>query len=279
VKRCTKCGLEKPFEDFYKNKGRKDGLNAWCKSCFNNATKLKRSGAYEYDPKHKEYITLSIDGIKRCTKCKSIKPFDQYYKDKSRFDGFDSKCKTCRDEGNIVYFERNIEKIKEYREDYRIKHRGADKIRHRNYYLNNREDKLSKNKKYREEHKTEYLEYIKQYDLSPKGRMSRARRYHNRRDRLKMTGKGNLNYSEWDLCIKECGNKCPMCGKYFCEDLKPTVDHIYPVYMGGSLSYWNVQPLCSKCNSSKGRSIRPDHEIRKAQTIANRLAFILNIST
>ena len=33
MKKCTKCGVEKRFEDFYKNKNYKDGLRYWCKSC------------------------------------------------------------------------------------------------------------------------------------------------------------------------------------------------------------------------------------------------------
>ena len=33
-KRCPKCGIEKDFSEFSKNKGSKDGLNNWCKECF-----------------------------------------------------------------------------------------------------------------------------------------------------------------------------------------------------------------------------------------------------
>lgn len=32
-KKCPKCQENKPFEDFYKNKYRKDGLSNYCKSC------------------------------------------------------------------------------------------------------------------------------------------------------------------------------------------------------------------------------------------------------
>ena len=33
-KTCPKCKQEKPLSEFYKNRSRKDGLQAWCKDCF-----------------------------------------------------------------------------------------------------------------------------------------------------------------------------------------------------------------------------------------------------
>lgn len=33
MKRCTACGMSKPASEFYKHRGRKDGLTEWCKEC------------------------------------------------------------------------------------------------------------------------------------------------------------------------------------------------------------------------------------------------------
>lgn len=33
LKRCTKCGVEKPLDQFYKSKQHADGLFPWCKAC------------------------------------------------------------------------------------------------------------------------------------------------------------------------------------------------------------------------------------------------------
>ncbi len=38
TKKCTKCGQERESKWFYKQKGTKDGLRTWCKSCFDGAT-------------------------------------------------------------------------------------------------------------------------------------------------------------------------------------------------------------------------------------------------
>lgn len=43
LKKCTKCGHEKPAEGFYKNVSAKDGLNSQCKQCLNVAIKKWQS--------------------------------------------------------------------------------------------------------------------------------------------------------------------------------------------------------------------------------------------
>lgn len=37
TKCCSKCKKEKPLTDFYKRKAAKDGVNSWCKECFNKS--------------------------------------------------------------------------------------------------------------------------------------------------------------------------------------------------------------------------------------------------
>ena len=45
-KRCTKCGEEKPLEEFSKNISIADGLERWCKDC-------KKKRQQEYRDKHR----------------------------------------------------------------------------------------------------------------------------------------------------------------------------------------------------------------------------------
>ncbi len=50
--------------------------------------------------------------MKRCTKCKKIKPLTEFYKDKNAKDGHMCRCKVCRDEATKNYQKAHPEKIK-----------------------------------------------------------------------------------------------------------------------------------------------------------------------
>ena len=52
IKECTKCGVKKELDEFYKNKGTKDGRSCWCKECI----QVKESGKKEEYTKVKELV-------------------------------------------------------------------------------------------------------------------------------------------------------------------------------------------------------------------------------
>ncbi len=52
------------------------------------------------------------------------------------------------------------------------------------------------------------------------------------------------------LCLRN-GFRCLMCGKRF-RPTGLTADHIVPISKGGVNFISNIQPLCGRCNSSKG---------------------------
>jgi uncharacterized protein YdaU (DUF1376 family) len=61
--------------------------------------------------------------------------------------------------------------------------------------------------------------------------------------------KGRHTPDEWKSLLDFCGNACVRCGANRVEIVK---DHIQPIYQGGSDAIDNLQPLCVRCNSSKG---------------------------
>lgn len=63
-KKCSKCGKVKPIEEFYKNKGTKDGHGHYCKDCHGKRSKVTyctnetyRSNAKLRNIKHKFNLT------------------------------------------------------------------------------------------------------------------------------------------------------------------------------------------------------------------------------
>jgi uncharacterized protein YdaU (DUF1376 family) len=60
--------------------------------------------------------------------------------------------------------------------------------------------------------------------------------------------KGTHTTEQWIALRHVCGYVCVKCGASGHQDR----DHITPVYQGGSDSIDNIQPLCARCNASKG---------------------------
>jgi hypothetical protein len=42
LKRCTRCEIDYPIEEFHSNAGRDDGLDSWCRTCVGLRTKRYR---------------------------------------------------------------------------------------------------------------------------------------------------------------------------------------------------------------------------------------------
>lgn len=55
------------------------------------------------------------------------------------------------------------------------------------------------------------------------------------------------------LLLSEQANQCPYCLRFFSADLPPTIDHYYPVRLGGKHHDDNLQLACKPCNSRKHR--------------------------
>lgn len=82
----------------------------------------------------------------------------------------------------------------------------------------------------------------------------------NRRAKVALTGGA---FSGADIAkLKLIQNSlCAGCGK----QTKLTVDHIMPIYLGGSSNIENLQLLCMPCNRSKGRK-HPEEWLRSPAT-------------
>ena len=78
--------------------------------------------------------------------------------------------------------------------------------------------------------------------------------------------KGTHSQDEWTGIVAACGGACVKCGSV--DSVQK--DHITPIYQGGSDGIENLQPLCKKCNSSKGPD-STDHRPPEVVNLAQRL--------
>ena len=118
--------------------------------------------------------------------------------------------------------EKNPDKIRAYNKEYQRKPEDPDKKseRNRNYWKENPEKK-------------------REYDRNRRARKQRA--------------EGNFTSREFNQLCEQYDYRCLMCGK---KKAKLTADHVIPLVKGGVNTIDNIQPLCTRCNSSKNDKIR-----------------------
>jgi 5-methylcytosine-specific restriction endonuclease McrA len=146
--------------------------------------------------------------------------------------------------------------------------REAHNARMRDYYKRHREEHLARCREYRAKNpdyiqkwKDEHPGYDKKWREEHPGysteKTSVWRRNHplewrahhkaNEHKRRRALNNGDLTGEQWLELLAQCNYKCVKCGKPYKH-----MDHIIPISRGGKHTLSNVQPLCAKCNLSKG---------------------------
>jgi len=164
--------------------------------------------------------------MKQCRKCGRILPVSEFYVDSTMADGLRGFCKKCWCDYNRAY-------------------RQAHK-----------EEERADGRKYRQSHKEETRASHRAYNQAhPEvGRAST----HQRRARKLAVGYEHIDDR---LVFEQAGYRCQLCGRKtrldFNRDhpLYPNLDHIIPLFRGGSHTWGNVQCLCHECNSRKQTSV------------------------
>jgi hypothetical protein len=93
LKRCTKCGVDKPLSAYGKRKGGSYGLHPLCKECQQPLDRAR------YEAKRDELLAAEQDDtskVKRCTNCGVDKPLSAYGKQPGGRLGLHPRCKECR---------------------------------------------------------------------------------------------------------------------------------------------------------------------------------------
>lgn len=61
--------------------------------------------------------------------------------------------------------------------------------------------------------------------------------------------KGTHTERDWEIMQALCKFRCVICGT---DEFRLTRDHVEPIAAGGCDCIANIQPVCGKCNASKG---------------------------
>lgn len=141
MKTCTKCGDYKQYDEFVKDKSRKDGYSSQCKNCKHKRYILLKSNSLLQ--LKKEIISSIIlenkmlikDGKKICSHCKKIFKIENL---RGR------KCINCHNLLGEKWRENNKEKIKKISKIYR--ERNPEKVKEsvRKYRLKKKLEKENK---------------------------------------------------------------------------------------------------------------------------------------
>ena len=81
--------------------------------------------------------------------------------------------------------------------------------------------------------------------------------------------RGTHTVQEWALLRIATGEVCPRCKN---SEYRHELDHIVPIYQDGSDLLENIQPLCARCNSSKGPESIDYRPVGIVDAIRNALA-------
>lgn len=187
------------------------------------------------------------DNPKTCSTCGLGKPIDAFAKDKSKRDGFHTKCKACVKTYKAV----NSERIRAQRKEYRQENKeaiAAYQAQYRPIYrAKNKTQLVAESVKWRRNNPERAAEHCRQ----SRKRHPETSRAATRNRRARLAACDGRHTSE---DIQEIGAnqrwRCACC-KTNLKKVGHHVDHIHPIAAGGGNDKSNLQLLCAPCNQSK----------------------------
>lgn len=229
TKVCTKCGVEKQLNEFYKDKLTNDGFMRFCKQC------------------NKEYCRKRYNDNKEKI---AERNKQRYNENKEKFAERNKQRYIKNREKMLEYAKQyrnnNKEKLYELNKQYRNNNKESLVERKKQYYNKNIDKILKNHSQYYNDNKEKALKYRKQYVISNPEKIREFNR--NRRAREKNAPGKNTRHDIAQLLVLQ-KSKCAVCRCSINNCYH--VDHIVPLAKGGSNDKFNLQLLCQPCNQSK----------------------------
>lgn len=183
---------------------------------------------------------------KCCSKCRELKPVEQFSRCSANTDGLYSWCKPCARAANQEYYTRKSDKIKTRVAEYRQANPERVKAAVRRYYQEHRAKHNEESKNWRHAHPERAREISKVSRTRHKAKHADRYTAKNHQRRVPQHQQ-HFTAQEWRDLRVFYNNICLCCKR----KKRLTVDHIIPLSRGGTNTIDNIQPLCWLCNRRK----------------------------
>jgi 5-methylcytosine-specific restriction endonuclease McrA len=219
VKRCSKCGEDKPLDAFVRDKRRTDGRGTWCKPCATAYARQKYNSDLDKSRAQKRaYVAANREELN----AKAAERLRQWRKDnpelaRQKATEKSQKFREANPDYHRGWYERNIER---------------EQKRSRQVMANLRRDRPELEREWKRRYREKNAEVVKERE--------REKTYARR---ARQPNSPELARLMADL-VKQA---CVYCGSV--ENI--TIDHIVPLSRGGKHEASNLAPACFSCNSSK----------------------------
>lgn len=234
-KQCSKCKEWKEISNFHKEKSSSTGLRSECKICRKKYTDSRSKERKEYRSKYRATHKKELREYAIIYYANHKKERDEYYakhREEILADKADyyAKHKKESHDWSVEYYKLNRDRIISRVSKYATEHKDNVIIYKANWYAKNKEKLHIRNAEWKINNKDKVAAYVKNRDLLE----------HN-------SGKG-ISLQDWKDILDKYGNRCLACGAT--DGL--SIDHIIPLFKGGTHDPSNIQPLCLPCNVKKG---------------------------
>jgi 5-methylcytosine-specific restriction endonuclease McrA len=245
MKICSKCKIEQTTDNFIHDKSRIDGLFPQCKMC-------RKIDKHQYYLENKEHINqMSKEWYaENPDNSKAIK---KRYRDTHK-EEISARMQIVRKDDpdrfrahNRRYYQKHRNKILLWRKRYYEEHPEKSKEKYKKYMELHGDEKYRKWRQWYEQNREIHNERTKRWGL--KNRHKQLSYVHKRRARKLSNGGQYTNY-EWEKLKEYYDYTCLCCNRKEPE-IQLTIDHVIPIFRGGTNDISNIQPLCKRCNQSK----------------------------
>lgn len=189
--------------------------------------------------------------MKRCTKCHIEKELSEFNKRNNSKSGYKSRCRECTHEDSRIYKLNNEEHVKERNKKKSRKPKSVEY--RRQYYIDNKENILSKQRKRYILNKSKIDESKRAYNKTDKGKLVKIISKRKRRAMKFGTDDGTVT-TEFTQQLADSTKYCIFTGIELTAENRH-LDHIIPLSRGGKHSADNVRFISAKANRIKGNKL------------------------